>query len=224
MMSRRLATVVTLVVVLAFVVVAVAPAFAATPSGLVLHSRLLGATPADGSTVDTAEQVVLAFNEEVDPRFVKVTVEGPDGTETDGEPEVSGREVTQRLATGLPAGEHVVTYRVVSADGHPISGTITFATTAAPSTSPSPTSASPTASAGASSAAPAPSATPTVDAEPTSGDPVVPLWVWVFVGLLVLMAILALASQRRRPRPAGTDAADARPGGTRPDGRDDPFA
>ena len=40
-MSRRFATVVTLVIVVAFVVVAVAPAFAATPASLALHARLL---------------------------------------------------------------------------------------------------------------------------------------------------------------------------------------
>ena len=147
MMSRRLATVVVLVVVLAFVVVAVAPAFAATPSGLVQHSRLLKATPAGGSSVDTAEEVVLAFNEEVDEQFVKVTVEGPDGAEVDGDPQVDGREVTQPLAADLPAGKHTVTYRVVSADGHPISGKVSFTTTASPSPSASP---SPTRSASAS--------------------------------------------------------------------------
>ena len=85
-MSRRLVTVVVLVVVLAFVVVAVAPAFAATPSGLVQHSRLLKATPATGRASTPPEEVVLAFNEEVDEQFVKVTVEGPDGAEVDGDP------------------------------------------------------------------------------------------------------------------------------------------
>ncbi len=139
MMSRRFATVVVLVVVLAFVVVSVAPAFAATPSGLVAHTRLLKASPANGSSVDTAEEVVLAFNEEVDEQFVKVTVEGPDGAEVDGEPQVDGREVTQALAADLPAGRHTVTYRVVSADGHPISGKVSFTTTVSPSPSPSPT-------------------------------------------------------------------------------------
>ena len=39
-MSRRFATVVTLVIIIAFVVVAVAPAFAATPASLALHARL----------------------------------------------------------------------------------------------------------------------------------------------------------------------------------------
>ena len=158
MLSRRFATVVTLVVVVAFVVVAVAPAFAATPASLALHARLVGSNPRDGSSVDTAQEVTLAFDEDVDPTFVKVAVQGPDGSETAGSPRVSGREVTQALATDLPAGEHVVTFRVVSTDGHPVSGTLTFTTTAAPTRSPEPTaSASSTASSSA-SAAPSPSA------------------------------------------------------------------
>src|SRR6187200_1679040 len=89
MLSRRFATVVTLVIVVAFVVVAVAPAFAAAPASLVLHARIQGSTPKDGSTVGTAEEVVLAFNEEVDPTFVQVTVAGPDGSETAGPPAVA---------------------------------------------------------------------------------------------------------------------------------------
>ena len=227
-MSRRLATVVVLVVVLAFVVVAVAPAFAATPSGLVQHSRLLKATPADGSSVDTAEEVVLAFNEEVDEQFVKVTVEGPDGAEVDGDPQVDGREVTQPLAADLPAGKHTVTYRVVSADGHPISGKVSFTTTASPSPSASP---SPTPSASAStspSSSATPSATPTVDAEPASGDGGTAPWVWVLAGIAVLAGLLALATRGRAlggPR-ADVEAdaeADGRPAGP-PNPRDDPFA
>ena len=141
MQSRRFAVVVTLVIIIAFVVVAVAPAFAATPAGLALHAQLLGSSPKDGSTVATAEQVVLTFNEDVDPTFVKVSVKGPDGSETAGKPTVADREVTQALAPDLPAGEHVVTYRVVSTDGHPVSGSVTFTSTQAPaSAAPSPTS------------------------------------------------------------------------------------
>ena len=146
-MSRRAITVITLVVVVAFVVVAVAPAFAAAPASLALHARLVGSTPKDGSSVETAEQVVLAFNENVDATFVKVSVQGPDGSETAGPPTVAGPEVTQVLSPDLPSGTHTVTYRVVSTDGHPVAGTVTFTTTQAPaSASPSATaSATPTA-------------------------------------------------------------------------------
>ena len=154
MQSRRFAVVVTLVIIVAFVVVAVAPAFAATPSGLALHAQLLGSSPKDGSTVATAQQVVLTFNEDVDPTFVRVSVKGPEGSETEGKPTVSDREVTQALAADLPAGEHVVTYRVVSTDGHPVSGSVTFTSTQAPaSASPSPTTTTPAPSPSASSVA-----------------------------------------------------------------------
>ena len=160
MPSRRLAAVVTVVLVIAFVVVAVAPAFASAPDSapgtLPFHARLLGSTPEDGSTVDTADEVTLEFNEEVDPTFVQVTVEGPGGSQVEGGPEVDGRAVTQALSPGIPAGEHRVTYRVVSTDGHPVSGTVTFTTTAAPSPSPEPTA----------SVTPSPSATASADPRP----------------------------------------------------------
>lgn len=229
MMSRRLSTVLVLVVVLTFVVVAVAPAFATTPSSLVAHSRLLQSTPADGSRVDTAEEVVLAFNEEIDEQFVKVTVQGPEGAEVEGDPQVDGRQVSQDLVSDLPAGKHTVTYRVVSADGHPISGKVTFTTTAAPSPSPSPTptdtaTASPSATASAT-----PSATPTVDAEPVSDESGPGAWVWVLSGVVLLVALLALSTQWRvlggpRADEVANAEADGRPVDEGSDRRDDPFA
>ena len=184
-MSRRAMTVITLVVVVAFVVVAVAPAFAAAPASLALHARLVGSTPKDGSTVETAEQVVLVFNEDVDPKFVKVNVKGPDGSETDGSPTVAGPEVTQALSPDLPSGTHTVTYRVVSTDGHPVAGTVTFTTTQAPaSASPSSTaSATPTPSPSASVSAPASaSPAPTVTTTPASDDSGGGLTPWLVVG------------------------------------------
>ena len=56
MLSRRFATIVTLVIVIAFVVVAVAPAFAATPVSLALHARLASSAPKDGAKVETAQE------------------------------------------------------------------------------------------------------------------------------------------------------------------------
>ena len=236
MLSRRLATVVTVVLVIAFVVVAVAPAFAAAPAtapgALPFHARLLGSTPQDGSTVGTADEVVLEFNEEVDPTFVEVTVEGPDGSEVEGDPEVDGRAVTQSLAADLPAGEHRVTYRVVSTDGHPVSGTVTFTSTVAPSASPEPTaSVTPTPSTTA-SAAPTP-AESTPSTAPASEDASSP-WPWVVVGLAVVAAlvalVLAVARRSRTPRTdavaAAVDPAEptASADGARPAADRDPFA
>ena len=209
MLSRRFATIVTLVIVAAFVVVSVAPAFAATPALLPQHAKLVGTTPKDGSSVETARAVTLTFSEDVNPDFVTVEVAGPSGAETDGDATTEGVTVTQPLTGGLAAGQHVVTYRVVSTDGHPVSGTVTFTTTAGPA-SPSP---SPSAS-----ATPTPEPTnsvvaspqPTVTAAPTSQESGGGIPGWLVIGGVVLLAALALgAAWRSIGGPAADAEADA---------------
>jgi len=230
MLSRRFAAVVTIIIVAAFVVVAVAPAFAAAPASVPLHARLAGSTPKDGTTVATADTVVLTFNEDVDATFVKVTVKGPAGSEATGAPEVDGREVTQHLADGIPSGKHLVTYRVVSVDGHPVSGTVTFTTTsAAPASAPPSTSATASASAVASAGAsrvptaPDPAAQPA--AQGSSGTSFLLLGVVALVALVALYAAAAAWRSRQAHR-ARTQPASDSPGGGRSgsDAGPDPFA
>ena len=196
MLSRRFATIVTLVIVVAFVVVAVAPAFAAAPASLALHARLASSAPKDGATVETVEEVVLTFNEDVNPDFVAVKVSGPEGSETAGKPVVDDTAVTQALAADLPAGKHTVTYRVVSTDGHPVSGTVTFTTTAAPaSASPSATAtATPTPSPTASAVA---SPDPTVTADPASDSSGGGATPWLVVAVITVLAVLGLGAAWR---------------------------
>ena len=225
MQSRRFATVVTLLIVVAFVVVAVAPAFAtapsatpaAAPAGFVLHARLASSTPKDGATVKSAREVVLTFNEDVNPDFVAVRVKGPDGSETAGAPRVNGPVVTQALAAAVPAGEHAVTYRVVSADGHPVAGTVTFTTTQGPaSASPSPSpSATPTSSPTASVVA-SPASSPTADA--TSTDTGGGLTPWLVVAGVAVLAALGLGAAWRT---IGGPQADADADAAADDGHDD---
>jgi len=212
MLSRRTATVVTLVIVAAFVVVSVAPAFAAAPALLPQHAELVGTTPKDGSTVETAQVVTLTFNEDVNPDFVTVEVAGPSGAETDGPAKTKGVIVTQPLSSDLPAGQHVVTYRVVSTDGHPVSGTVTFTTTAAPA------SASPSPSASAATPTPQPTASvvaspqPTITTAPAAQDSGGGIPAWLLIGGVVLLAALALGAAWRsiggRQADAEADAAD----------------
>jgi len=92
--------------------------------------NLLPSTPAAGEELDSApESVVLVFSEELNPDLVTITVTESTGFSlADGPPQISGAEVVQPL---IPAsGEYTVAYRVVSADGHPIQGTVTFTVTA----------------------------------------------------------------------------------------------
>ena len=216
MPSRRLSVVVVVVLVLALAAVAVAPAFAApVAGGLPLHARLVSSTPADGSTVPTATEVTLEINEEVNPDFVTVQVAGPGGAEAEGDPDVDGRIVTQRLATDLPAGEHTVTYRVVSADGHPVSGTFGFTTSAPASASPSPTPTTPAsapATASAAAAAPASSA-PSAEEDGSAWLAVALLG----VGLLVAAAVTWRMVRGRRPADvSGSGSTADGPGNTGP--------
>ena len=45
---------------------------------------------------------------------------------TDGDLELAGNTVYQPLKTVIDAGDYTITYKVVSADGHPISGSVKF--------------------------------------------------------------------------------------------------
>lgn len=91
------------------------------------HAQLIGSDPADGATLDEPPtQVELEFNEPVRGEFTQVAVlDGSDNQYEVGEPEVTDTVVIQRV-DDLPAGEYRISYRVGSADGHPVSGVLTF--------------------------------------------------------------------------------------------------
>ena len=89
------------------------------------HASLVSAEPADGSVVASAPKTLqLQFNESVTPAVVSlidaagktraVTVRAVD------------RSVVIVLPDDLPQGTQVVSYRVVSQDGHPVAGSLVF--------------------------------------------------------------------------------------------------
>lgn len=89
------------------------------------HAALVKAEPADGAVVVTAPSVLrLMFNEPVSPLAIRLF--GPDGGA------VSLGEVTaanSAIAIQVPAlqnGTHVLSWRVISADGHPVGGSVVF--------------------------------------------------------------------------------------------------
>jgi len=89
------------------------------------HAVLIAAEPADGSVVTEAPKtVVLRFNEAVAPTAVSLL-------DAAGKPrDVTIRAVDQSVMVTLPAdlpqGTQVVSYRVVSQDGHPVAGSLLF--------------------------------------------------------------------------------------------------
>ncbi len=103
-------------------------AFVASAPAASAHAKLVSISPADGSTVATApEQVVITFSEELLATSVRIEVHDGEGVPVaDGAPVVEGAVATQPLVDGLAAGGYSVSYRVVSKDGHPVSGSTTF--------------------------------------------------------------------------------------------------
>jgi methionine-rich copper-binding protein CopC len=97
----------------------------ATPASA--HSTLLRTTPASGATV-TAQvpEVTLVFSERVNQKFTTVVVTGPDGgAYARGGVRVVDESVHQALYP-TRSGAYHVTWRAVSADGHPVQGAFTF--------------------------------------------------------------------------------------------------
>ncbi|MQA94983.1 MAG: copper resistance protein CopC [Streptosporangiales bacterium] len=92
------------------------------------HNTLTGSDPKDGATLDAApEQVVLTFDQAIGGDGTGVVVQGPgDARVEDGAPQVTDNKVVQPLKALTEAGEYRVGYRAVSADGHPVTGEVTF--------------------------------------------------------------------------------------------------
>ncbi|MEU7866489.1 copper resistance protein CopC [Dactylosporangium sp. NPDC049140] len=149
------------------------------------HAVLTTSSPAPGALVASAPaEIRLTFNEPVRVVPGRSQVVAPDGKRIDdGDPAPAGDGLTIRLrAVDRPTGTYVVSYRVISGDSHPVSGSFTFSV-GAPST-------------------------PAAGTEPIGTDPIVRVAVPVakyagYAGLVLLVgsaAMLALWYPRRLPR------------------------
>jgi len=173
------------------------------------HSRLISISPKDGASVPASPPaIVLTFNEDVNPQFVSVRVTDGEGTVVAGDDAAAqGAVVTAPVAEPMSAGTYKVTYRVVSADSHPISGSTTFtvagdaqASPTAGSPSPSATAPEPSASASTPEASPSPSTTDVAGDADTAASDGPPTFVWFVLGAGVLAALGAAAIAMRRSR------------------------
>ncbi|MBW4041834.1 MAG: copper resistance protein CopC/CopD [Acidobacteria bacterium] len=92
------------------------------------HAVLVSSDPADGARVATAPAAVrLTFDEAVTVPPNATTVLSTTGTRIDrGSPRADGRTLVVPLAASVPAGVYSVSWRVVSADSHVVTGSIRF--------------------------------------------------------------------------------------------------
>jgi methionine-rich copper-binding protein CopC len=186
----------------------------AVPAGA--HSDLASSDPADGAVLAEAPaSVSFTFNERLLPQGNAITLTDTATGERLDLPDtaVDGDTVSVPWPSGAPAGEYRAAYRVVSADGHPIAGSITFTVEgqASPAASPEPAASTPAPSppepSNPASSTPEPAvATPLATPEPVAAaeaDADVNAAVWALgVGVLVLGAVGGATWYARRNRRA----------------------
>ncbi|ANG86707.1 hypothetical protein A8L33_09040 [Microbacterium aurantiacum] len=204
---------------MAFAVLLAAVLLPASPAAA--HDELVGSDPAAGSAVETLPAALtLTFSADIAPDEGASEIQVTDAAGTtlnEGAPVVEGTTLSQALA-GTASGEVTVLWKVVSSDGHPISGEFSFTVSAPPAPTPTET-ASPTAT-----AEPTPNTEPTVTPvesttpEPTTTEPASSATPWIIGGVVILLLVAAavaylIVSRARRDRARaghGSDAADGR--------------
>jgi copper transport protein len=107
-------------------------------TGAWAHASLVATEPADGSVLAAAPKTVqLRFNEPVTPAVISL-IDTAGRTRDGVAVSAVDQTVTLKLPDGLPRGTQVVSYRVVSADGHPVAGSLMFSIGAATSATTAP--------------------------------------------------------------------------------------
>lgn len=102
------------------------------PDSASAHSQLVSSAPAKNSLISVDPGTVeLTFNESLivikGQRTNRITVTDSKGKIWSVQKiQVNGNKARVSLNSGLKSGKYLVTYRVVSNDGHPIKGNFSF--------------------------------------------------------------------------------------------------
>ena len=97
-----------------------------TSTGALAHAALISVEPASGSMLASAPKAVeLRFNEAVTPGAIQL-IDGAGRVRDDARVMTSGESISVAMPPDLPKGTAVVSYRVISQDGHPVAGSVIF--------------------------------------------------------------------------------------------------
>lgn len=158
-------------------------ALALITSGAWGHNVLIDSSPEDGATLSVApDSVSFTFNDKISEVNPTLVVVGPNGNNFAGAPVLDYNTISAEFAAG-PAGEYHASFRIVSADGHPVSGELTF--TLEPD------------AAGDATGEPIGDQADATAAETSSSTP----WVWIIAGVLAVIGVVLILftrSTRRR--------------------------
>jgi methionine-rich copper-binding protein CopC len=161
------------------------------------HARLERSDPPDGAILDSPPQrISLTFSDPMTADFNTIAVVGgPNNTHYEMGP-LTAQDTTVSIGVRPlgPAGRYEIGYRVVSEDGHPVTGSVAFTLT-----TPGPGAAA--AASGAAANAPS-TGSPTTQAAPPSAAVAgqdtgagAPVWPWI-VGAVVLVGGGVVAALR----------------------------
>ncbi|WP_210604358.1 copper resistance CopC family protein [Brevibacterium oceani] len=110
----------------AAVLVAAMSVFAFAPAASA-HDQLVSSNPEDGAELDQQpEWLEMTFSGNIQEVGSEVTVVVDGKDVSAGELTVEGKKLSVALPDDLKPGDYKVTWRVVSQDGHPISGDYSF--------------------------------------------------------------------------------------------------
>nr|WP_246256153.1 copper resistance CopC family protein [Isoptericola halotolerans] len=176
------------------------------------HNYVVSTDPAEDEDATTAvEEVSVTFNDVVldlgrDATTVDVT--GPDGRHhAVACPELSDETVSVPVELGGP-GEYRVAWRIVSADGHPVSGDFTFTYTPPSGTDEAAGAAGPVcapAGAGTGEAEDAQGDQSTSGSTPPAGVLIAVAGGTVLLGVAVVLALVVAGRQHRRRQDGASD-------------------
>lgn len=150
------------------------------------HNSLTGSNPADKAVLDAGpSEVVLTFDQPVQEGegLNSIAVTGPDGEQWQGGPATVDSNVVSAPVRELgPSGTYTIGYRIVSADGHPVSGELTFTLSTAGNGTPAREGDAGWIDTNGSA-----------DSESGGDDGGVPIWVWLAGAVVLLGAGLFVA-------------------------------
>ena len=171
--------------------------FATTASA---HDHLVSSSPeADAVLSEAPAEITLVYSAELTSAGATVLITDEEGTDwANSEPVITGDTVTVAVQDHIASGAYVVQWRVVSSDGHPITGEVPFTIDLpeiTPESEPQPTVS--TEPLPAETAEPEPSAEPAptetaASTEPANSPPTRSnnsAFIWVVIGGSLLVAV-----------------------------------
>lgn len=100
-----------------------------TPAIVYSHSGMISSFPAKNEVLSKSpEKIVLEFKEAVEPAFSKIEVFSSDNIKVSQKTQFSKEDKIMEagLKKSLPAGIYIVKWKIISLDGHKLSGKYTF--------------------------------------------------------------------------------------------------